>query len=82
MDTKPEPGKRAGLLDDYMTEAELAADVKKHPRTVKRWRDLRVGPPYSMMGESPIYHIPTARQWIAAGGTAAASNNKRRRRRA
>lgn len=77
MDTKP-VSKRAGLLDDYLGEAELAAELGKNLRTVMRWRKLRVGPPFVLKGITPIYHIELARQWLAAGGTG--SNKSARRR--
>jgi Homeodomain-like domain len=62
--------RRVGLLDDYMSEDELAAELDVHRRTVQRWRQLRIGPPFVMNGIMPIYNIGKARQWLAAGGTA------------
>ena len=62
--------RRVGLLDDYMSEAEIADELDKNLRTLQRWRKLRIGPPFTMNGVMPIYNIEKARQWLAAGGTA------------
>lgn len=62
--------RRGRLLDGWFTEPELAAELNRHTRTLKRWRDARTGPPFSMMGESPVYNIEAVRRWLAAGGTA------------
>jgi hypothetical protein len=64
------PHKRVGLLEGYLTETELATELDKDPRTLLRWRKLRIGPPFTMNGVMPIYNIEKARQWLAAGGTA------------
>jgi RecA-family ATPase len=34
-----------GLLSDYLTEPELARQLSTSPRTIKRWRAARKGPP-------------------------------------
>jgi hypothetical protein len=68
---------RTGLLDDYSTEAELAAELNKDPRTLFRWRKARIGPPFTMNGETPLYNKEQARQWLAEGGTAATKTRRR-----
>ena len=70
---------RVGLLDDHLTEAELAIELRKDPRTLLRWRKLRSGPPYTMVGNSPIYSIERARKWLSEGGTAGSSKARRKR---
>jgi hypothetical protein len=62
--------KREGLLHDYLSEAELTAELDKDIRTLQRWRKLRIGPPFVTNGLTPIYNIDKARQWLPAGGTA------------
>jgi hypothetical protein len=71
--------KVAGLLADYYREPELAQELKKHRRTIKRWRDLQIGPPFAMLGPEIIYPIATTKAWLAAGGTAGAAVGKKRR---
>lgn len=70
---------RPGLLDDYLSEADLAAELQKDVRTLQRWRKLRVGPPFVMNGITPIYPRPGAVKWLQAGGTAGAAKARRRR---
>jgi hypothetical protein len=53
------------LLDDWLELEQFARDeVKKHPRTVKRWTRGPDGLPYAVLGKKPLIHIPTARQWL------------------
>jgi hypothetical protein len=66
------------LLSGYVREIELARELNKHPRTLKRWRDLRIGPPFTMLGPQPIYPVNGVRTWLAAGGTAAAIKSTKR----
>jgi hypothetical protein len=56
------------LLEGYATEAELAAQLKRKPSTVERWRRLRIGPPFVRNGKTPLYHVESARAWLRAGG--------------
>jgi hypothetical protein len=56
------------LLGDYYREADLADALNRHPRTIKRWRDLGIGPPYTLLGVEVIYPISKTRAWLAAGG--------------
>jgi hypothetical protein len=75
---------RPGLLDDYFSEQELAAELRKHPRTLLRWRKLRIGPPFAMNGDTPIYPRLGAAKWLQDGGVAGVTKVRqpRARRRA
>jgi hypothetical protein len=54
-----------GLLDDCLELEEFARrEVKRHPRTVKRWTRGPDGLPYTSLGKTIIIHIPTAREWM------------------
>ena len=45
------------LLDDeWMSEAEAAAEVHKTVRTLRQWRKKREGPPYAFFGRTVRYH--------------------------
>jgi hypothetical protein len=68
--------KRVGLLDGYVTEHELATELNKDPRTLFRWRKLRIGPPFVMNGVVPIYNVEQARKWLAAGGTTGKASDR------
>jgi hypothetical protein len=53
-----------GLLEDCLELEAFARDIKRHPRTVKRWMLEPDGLPYTRLGKTPIIHVPTARQWL------------------
>jgi hypothetical protein len=59
----------ASLLGDYYRERDLARELNKHQRTIKRWRDLGIGPPYTLLGVEVVYPINKTKAWLAAGGT-------------
>jgi len=53
-------------LEDWMTEAEAAAEVKKTVRTLRQWRKRREGPPYAFFGRTVRYHRPTFAEFFKA----------------
>jgi hypothetical protein len=70
------------LLAGFISEEELAAELKCCERTLARWRKLQIGPPYAMAGKVPIYNVELARAWLMAGGTNGGASKARRRNRA
>jgi hypothetical protein len=56
----------AELLADYWSEAELAKEINKSLRTVRKWREQKIGPPYAMLGKTVIYPKPGTRNWVAS----------------
>jgi hypothetical protein len=69
------------LLAGYLSENELAKELRRDPATLARWRKRRIGPPFVMNGRLPFYNIEAARAWLAAGGTNAAAPATKQRRR-
>ena len=55
---------RSGLLDGWMTRAELAAALGVTPDTVCRWATEGTGPPYVRIGRKVYYHRDAVRDWI------------------
>ena len=55
---------RTGLLADYLTPDELAAELGKSVRTITRWNSLRVGPPKTVIGKKRYYRRDAVRQWL------------------
>jgi hypothetical protein len=47
------------MLDEWMSEAEASAEVDKTVRTLRKWRQKRIGPPYAYFGRTVKYHRPT-----------------------
>lgn len=54
----------ATLLDDYMTEAECAAELRRHERTLHRWRDRGDGPPYINLHSRILYSRASVTKWL------------------
>ena len=54
------------MLDEWMSEAEAAAEVDKTIRTLRQWRRRRTGPPYARFGRTVRYHRPTFVEYFKA----------------
>ena len=52
------------VLDGYLTQAELAAELDVSDRTVARWNAEGTGPPRVLVGRKPYYGVSSARQWL------------------
>jgi hypothetical protein len=52
------------LLEDYLDIEMFAAKAKRCKRTVKRWTQERGGLPYTMLGNTVMIHVPSARDWM------------------
>jgi hypothetical protein len=58
-------------LDNHLTDEELAKELKKKTgfgceRTLRKWRDQRVGPPWIKFGRSILYPIDGFEAWLKA----------------
>jgi hypothetical protein len=54
----------SNLLQDFLDLDPFAAEINRHPRTVRRWLDKRGGLPYTKIGNRILIHVPTAREWL------------------
>jgi len=52
------------LLEDFLDLEPFAAEVKRDPRTIRRWLDEPDGLPYTRIGNRILIHVPTARDWL------------------
>ena len=52
------------ILAGYLTEADLAAQLKKSVRTLQSWRQQRKGPPWTPMGTTILYSEDGTRAWL------------------
>ena len=59
-------GSVVGVLDDYLTEADLARELDKSKRTLERWRRLRIGPTPTIVGNRILYAITDVQIWLRA----------------
>jgi hypothetical protein len=64
------------ILKDYVTESELAEQLKMTPRTLQRWRRARKGPPATKAGRRPLHSIESVRAWLARGELAMACEHE------
>jgi hypothetical protein len=55
------------ILQDYLTEAELAVELEKTRATLANWRRRHKGPPYTFNGVTPIYPRAGVVAWLEAG---------------
>jgi hypothetical protein len=65
------------ILEDFLTRDELAAELRRSPRTLDRWEVLGIGPPRTIIGRTVLYRRTSTQRWLAAqenrGGSNAAS---------
>ena len=52
------------LLNEYYTDAEFCEELNIKPRTSKRYRDERIGPPVTYIKGLPYYRKESTRQWL------------------
>lgn len=55
---------KSGILSDYISDEELAEELRVHPRTLKAWRAKGIGPPVTWIGKKPFSYLPSAREWL------------------
>ena len=54
------------MLSDWMTRAELAAELGLTTETLSRWDARRVGPAPTRVGRKVLYRRETVRAWLLA----------------
>ena len=52
------------VFEDFLDLDSFAAEVNRHPRTIRRWLDEPGGLPYTKVGGRVLIHVPTARDWM------------------
>jgi hypothetical protein len=52
------------VLEGFISQDELSAQLDKTRRTLQRWERLREGPPVVYIGRDPYYSIESVRAWI------------------
>jgi hypothetical protein len=76
MSTSPEAS--AGLLADYVTETQAAADLRCCHRTLVRRRERGDGPPYLKLHGRIFYRRGALTEWLRSRETTAPSHRGRR----
>jgi hypothetical protein len=54
------------ILSEFLTKEELAAELRRNPRTLDRWDVLGVGPPRTLVGRQVLYRRASVERWLAA----------------
>ena len=54
------------ILSEFLTKEELAAELRRNPRTLDRWDALGVGPPRTRVGRQVLYRRASVQKWLAA----------------
>lgn len=54
------------LLSEFLTKEELAAELRRNPRTLDRWDALGVGPARTHVGRQVLYRRASVERWLAA----------------
>jgi predicted DNA-binding transcriptional regulator AlpA len=59
------------VLDDYLTDEQLAKALGRSPRTIARWRSLNEAPPATRIGRQILYKLDSVKAWLASREEAA-----------
>lgn len=54
------------ILSDFLTKEELAAELRRNPRTLDRWHVLGMGPPRTHVGRKIFYKRTSVQKWLGA----------------
>jgi hypothetical protein len=78
----PETGisrpERAGVLDAYLTAADLASELGVSERSIARWRALRTGPAWTAVGKRILYRRSAVAAWLKSREQKPARQTRRR----
>ena len=54
------------ILSEFLTKEELAAELRRNPRTLDRWDALGMGPPRTHVGRKVLYRRASVQKWLCA----------------
>ena len=52
------------ILSEFLTKEELAAELRRNPRTLDRWAALSIGPPRTCVGRTVLYRRSSVQKWL------------------
>jgi predicted DNA-binding transcriptional regulator AlpA len=55
-----------GILEGYLTPAELCEQLGIVPKTLGRWHAINEAPPRTMIGRRPYYKRSSVEAWLAS----------------
>jgi len=62
----PDQSNGRRILDGYLNESELAAEIGRSIVTLRLWRRKGDGPPFTRIKRTAYYKIENVRRWIDA----------------
>jgi hypothetical protein len=54
------------IFEEFLTKEELAAELRRNPRTLDRWQALGMGPPRTYVGRRILYRRTSVQRWLEA----------------
>src|SRR5215470_16390625 len=54
------------ILKAFFSKEELAAELRRNPRTLDRWDALGMGPPRTHVGRKVLYRRASVQKWLVA----------------
>ncbi|MBN9568193.1 MAG: helix-turn-helix domain-containing protein [Alphaproteobacteria bacterium] len=60
----PSDNDGGGLLDDWMSRADLAGELGLSEDTLSRWETRRIGPPCVRVGRRVLYRRGAVQEWL------------------
>ena len=54
------------ILSEFLTKEQLAAELRRNPRTLDRWAVLGIGPPRTRVGRHVLYRRASVQRWLLA----------------
>ena len=54
----------APVLSEWLTQGELAAELRVSMDTLRRWAARRIGPPSIKLGSRVLYRRESVREWL------------------
>jgi len=54
------------ILSEFLTKEDLAAELRRNPRTLDRWDVLGMGPPRTHVGRKVLYRRASVQKWLVA----------------
>jgi len=52
------------ILSEFLEKDELAAELRRNPRTLDRWQLLGMGPPRTHVGRRVLYRRASVQKWL------------------
>ncbi len=52
------------VLSGFLTKEQFAQELRRSTRTLDRWDSLRIGPPRTYVGKTPLYRVESVREWL------------------